>query len=208
MRFGAERVFAICEAEKVEIVILNQGRDTTFEEDLAKDVLESITVSSARLWEAVRERPRNGAPIEKVFLNTQRESTEKRQPSDRQNQKMCIRWLDNDRRNPSRQSGNLSLPQGLMISQCLGNSPSPIETRSHEEGARILNWFGAGGTKFQSELSKASTHKRNRPRENRRVFGPSGFRKSLPVIGLALYPPKIRPTNFSEKPFSTSWARS
>ena len=29
--------------------ILNQGEDTTFEEDLAKDVLEIITVFSARL---------------------------------------------------------------------------------------------------------------------------------------------------------------
>jgi putative resolvase len=48
--FGAELVFAICEAKKVEVVILNQGEDTTFEEDLAKDVLEIITVFSARLY--------------------------------------------------------------------------------------------------------------------------------------------------------------
>ena len=44
LRFGAELVFAICEAKQVEVVILNQGEDTTFEEDLAKDVLEIITV--------------------------------------------------------------------------------------------------------------------------------------------------------------------
>lgn len=50
LRFGAELVFAICEAENVEVVILNQGEDTTFEEDLAKDVLEIITVFSARLY--------------------------------------------------------------------------------------------------------------------------------------------------------------
>ena len=49
LRFGAELVFAICEAKQVEVVILNQGEDTTFEEDLAKDVLEIITVFSARL---------------------------------------------------------------------------------------------------------------------------------------------------------------
>jgi predicted site-specific integrase-resolvase len=29
---------------------MNQGEDTTFEEDLAKDVLEIITVFSARLY--------------------------------------------------------------------------------------------------------------------------------------------------------------
>jgi len=54
LRFGAELIFAICEAKKVEVVILNQGEDTSFEEDLAKedlakDVLEIITVFSARL---------------------------------------------------------------------------------------------------------------------------------------------------------------
>ena len=50
LRFGAELVFAICETKQVEVVILNQGEDTTFEEDLAKDVLEIITVFSARLY--------------------------------------------------------------------------------------------------------------------------------------------------------------
>ena len=43
-------VFSLCEARQVEVVILNQGYDTTFEEDLAKDVLEIITVFSARLY--------------------------------------------------------------------------------------------------------------------------------------------------------------
>ena len=50
LRFGAELVFAICEVKNVEVVILNQGEDATFEEDLAKDVLEIITVFSARLY--------------------------------------------------------------------------------------------------------------------------------------------------------------
>lgn len=50
LRFGAELVFSICEAKHVEVVILNQGEDTTFEEDLAQDVLEIITVFSARLY--------------------------------------------------------------------------------------------------------------------------------------------------------------
>ncbi len=48
--FGAELVFAICEAKQVEVVILNQGEESSFEEDLAKDVLEIITVFSARLY--------------------------------------------------------------------------------------------------------------------------------------------------------------
>lgn len=50
LRFGAELIFAICEAKEVEVVIINKGEDSTFEEDLAKDVLEIITVFSARLY--------------------------------------------------------------------------------------------------------------------------------------------------------------
>jgi predicted site-specific integrase-resolvase len=50
LRFGAELIFAICEAKEVEVVIINKGEDSTFEEDLAKDVLEIITVFSALIY--------------------------------------------------------------------------------------------------------------------------------------------------------------
>jgi excisionase family DNA binding protein len=50
LRLGAELIFAICEAKQVEVVILNPGEDSSFEDDLAKDVLEIITVFSARLY--------------------------------------------------------------------------------------------------------------------------------------------------------------
>lgn len=50
LRFGAELIFSICEVRQVEVVIINQGEDLTFEEELAKDVLEIITVFSARLY--------------------------------------------------------------------------------------------------------------------------------------------------------------
>src|SRR5699024_1422291 len=50
LRFGAELVFALCEARQVEVVIINQGEDLSFEEELAQDVLEIITVFSARLY--------------------------------------------------------------------------------------------------------------------------------------------------------------
>lgn len=53
LRFGAELVFAICEAKNVEVVIINKGDENPkFEEELAKDVLEIITVFSARLYGA------------------------------------------------------------------------------------------------------------------------------------------------------------
>ena len=50
LRFGAELVFAICQAKEVEVVIINQGEDRSFEEELATDVLEIITVFSAKLY--------------------------------------------------------------------------------------------------------------------------------------------------------------
>ena len=50
LRFGAELVFAICELQKVEVVFVNQGDEGSFEEELSKDVLEIITVFSARLY--------------------------------------------------------------------------------------------------------------------------------------------------------------
>ena len=50
LRFGAELVFAICEMKDVEVVIINKGEEPSFEEELAQDVLEIITVFSARLY--------------------------------------------------------------------------------------------------------------------------------------------------------------
>jgi putative resolvase len=50
LRFGAELIFALCEAREVEVVIINSGTESRFEEELAKDVLEIITVFSARLY--------------------------------------------------------------------------------------------------------------------------------------------------------------
>ncbi|EGW7282242.1 IS607 family transposase [Campylobacter jejuni] len=51
LRFGAELVFAICEAKEVEVIIINKGDESIkFEEELTKDVLEIITVFSARLY--------------------------------------------------------------------------------------------------------------------------------------------------------------
>lgn len=42
---------AICEAKEVEVIIINKGEENVrFEEELAKDVLEIITVFSTRLY--------------------------------------------------------------------------------------------------------------------------------------------------------------
>ena len=44
MRFGAELAFALCEQQGIEVVIIHQGEQPSFEEELAKDVLEIVTV--------------------------------------------------------------------------------------------------------------------------------------------------------------------
>jgi putative resolvase len=50
LRFGSELIFALCEQMGTQVIILNPREDSTFEEDLATDVLEIITVFSARLY--------------------------------------------------------------------------------------------------------------------------------------------------------------
>jgi putative resolvase len=50
LRFGSELIFSLCEHFGTEIVIINRTEDSSFEEDLATDVLEIITVFSARLY--------------------------------------------------------------------------------------------------------------------------------------------------------------
>ncbi len=51
LRFGSELIFTLCEMFNVEVVIMNQGDQVlSFEEELAQEVLEIITVFSARLY--------------------------------------------------------------------------------------------------------------------------------------------------------------
>lgn len=51
LRFGSELIFSLCEAFNTEVVIINQSEQSlSFEEELAQDVLEIITVFSARLY--------------------------------------------------------------------------------------------------------------------------------------------------------------
>lgn len=69
LRFGAELVFSLCEARQVEIVIINLGKETSFEEELAQDVLEIITVFSARLYGARSHKNKNLIEAAKVLIS-------------------------------------------------------------------------------------------------------------------------------------------
>ena len=50
LRFGSELIFSLCQQFGTEVIIINRTEDSSFEEDLAQDVLEIITVFSARLY--------------------------------------------------------------------------------------------------------------------------------------------------------------
>jgi putative resolvase len=69
LRFGAELIFALCQARQVEVVIINQGDDVSFEEELAKDVLEIITVFSARLYGARSHKNKKLVEAARVLVN-------------------------------------------------------------------------------------------------------------------------------------------
>lgn len=50
LRFRADLIFTLCEIFHAEVTIINHSSQSTFEEQLASDVLEIITVFSARLY--------------------------------------------------------------------------------------------------------------------------------------------------------------
>lgn len=49
-RFGSDLIFTLCEIFGTEVITINRSEDASFEEELAQDVLEVISVFSARLY--------------------------------------------------------------------------------------------------------------------------------------------------------------
>lgn len=72
LRFGSELIFAMCEHHAVEVIILNKREDASYEEDLSRDVLEIITVFSARLYGS---RSRNNKKILENLVKTVENNT-------------------------------------------------------------------------------------------------------------------------------------
>jgi len=68
LRFGAELIFSLCAVRQVEVVIINQGDECSFEEELTKDVLEIITVFSARLYGARSHKNKKIMEAAKLLL--------------------------------------------------------------------------------------------------------------------------------------------
>lgn len=69
LRFGAELIFTLCEVKQIEVVIINQGEESSFEEELAKDVLEIITVFSTRLYGARSHKNKKLVEAAKILVD-------------------------------------------------------------------------------------------------------------------------------------------
>lgn len=69
LRFGAELIFALCEAKQIEVVIINKGDEVSFEEELAQDVLEIITVFSARLYGSRSKKNKKLIEAAKILIH-------------------------------------------------------------------------------------------------------------------------------------------
>ena len=66
LRFGSELIFTLCEQFGTEVVIINRTEEASCDEDLAKDVLEIITVFSTRLYGT--RNPKNKRIVEELKL--------------------------------------------------------------------------------------------------------------------------------------------
>jgi putative resolvase len=56
LRFGIDLVFSLCENFGTEVIVLNNSSLEDFEDDIAEDILEIITVFSARLYGTRNEK--------------------------------------------------------------------------------------------------------------------------------------------------------
>ena len=50
LRFGSEILFKVCEYQGIEVVVIHESDSVSFEEELAKDILQIITVFSSKLY--------------------------------------------------------------------------------------------------------------------------------------------------------------
>lgn len=50
LRFGSEMVFSLCRQKSIEVIILEDSEEKSFEVELSCDVIELMTVFSARLY--------------------------------------------------------------------------------------------------------------------------------------------------------------
>ncbi|MEQ8169105.1 MAG: IS607 family transposase [Candidatus Eremiobacterota bacterium] len=79
LRFGSEIIFELCKYENVEVIIINDREEKSYEEELVEDVLSIITVFSAKLYGSRSQK--NKVIIEeskKMFLSEKANEREER----------------------------------------------------------------------------------------------------------------------------------
>ena len=59
LRFGVELIFSLCEHFGTEVVIINASSLAEFEDEIAEDVMEIITIFSARLYGSRNDKNRD-----------------------------------------------------------------------------------------------------------------------------------------------------
>ena len=69
LRFGAELIFSLCAVRQIEVVMINQGEELSFEQELAQDVLEIITVFSVRLYGSRSRKNQKLVEAAKLLVN-------------------------------------------------------------------------------------------------------------------------------------------
>lgn len=69
LRFGSELIFSLCEVKQIEVVIINKSAEVSFEEELAQDVLEIITVFAARLYGSRSQKNKKLIEAAKVLIS-------------------------------------------------------------------------------------------------------------------------------------------
>jgi predicted site-specific integrase-resolvase len=79
LRFGSEIIFELCKYEDVEVIVINDREEKSYEEELVEDVLSIITVFSAKLY-GIRSK-KNKTIVEntkKLFLSEKNNERERR----------------------------------------------------------------------------------------------------------------------------------
>jgi putative resolvase len=69
LRFGAELIFALCEAKQIEVVIINRGSVISFEEELRLDIFEIITLFAAKLYGSRSRKNQKLVEAAKVLIS-------------------------------------------------------------------------------------------------------------------------------------------
>jgi predicted site-specific integrase-resolvase len=74
LRFGSEIIFEICKYHNIEVVVITEEEEKSYEEELVQDVLSVITVFSAKLYGSRSHR--NSSIVNSVKKLFQREVTD------------------------------------------------------------------------------------------------------------------------------------